>query len=78
MVVEERRLRPCPFCNSIALEVAPISFEKGIDEGYKPVCQCGWAQRRMHRWYSNRLKLIEDFNSLIVDVNFEEVEDIDE
>jgi len=74
MIVNEPRLRICPFCNSIALAVQEINFEKGRGEGYKPICQCGWAARQVHRWYSNRMNLINDFNDMIKEVPYVELD----
>ena len=72
-IVNEPKLKPCPFCNTVWLGVAQVKFENGEDEGYKPLCNCGWAGRSIHGWYSNRMNLIEKWNSLIIDADFTEI-----
>lgn len=60
-------LKSCPFCNQAVILVSLVTFDKGDDEGYKVACQCGWAARRIRKWYPNKVKLIEDWNDLIKD-----------
>ena len=47
-------------------------FEKADDEGYKILCDCGWAGRQLRGWYSNKIKLIEKWNELIQEGEFTE------
>ena len=46
--------------------ISDVTYEKGDDEGYKIGCSCGWAGRLIRRWYSNKNKLISDWNSYII------------
>ena len=74
MVIPEPKMKPCPFCNMVQLAVARVTFKTGVDdEGYRPVCNCGWAGRQIHKWYSNRVKLIDDWNSKIIEGEFTEM-----
>ena len=64
--------RPCPFCNSAVILVSDVKFEKAEDDGYKIMCNCGWAGRQLRKWYSNKMKLIEAWNELIQEGEFTE------
>ena len=65
--IKESKLKPCPFCKDTVLFITKVGFENGVDDGYRPSCKCGWAWRSIRKWYPNRAKLIEDYNSLIVE-----------
>ena len=65
--IREPKLKSCPFCKDTVLFITKVGFEKGVDDGYRPSCKCGWAWRSIRKWYANRAKLIEDYNSLIVE-----------
>lgn len=65
--IKEPNLKPCPFCNDTVLFITRVSYENGEDEGYRPLCKCGWAWRSIRKWYSNKAQLIQDYNTLIVE-----------
>ena len=71
--IVEPRLKPCPFCNVSCLLYSKVSYEKGDDDGYRVGCQCGWAGRRVSKWYSNKQKLIDAWNSYIIEGEFQEI-----
>ena len=67
-----RDARPCPFCNNAVILVSQVQFEKAEDDGYKILCNCGWAGRQLRKWYSNKAKLTEEWNELIQEGEFTE------
>ena len=71
--LNDKSARPCPFCNSVVILVSDIQFEKAEDEGYKIMCNCGWAGRALRKWSSNKIKLIDEWNSLIQDGEYSEI-----
>ena len=62
-------LKQCPFCNQTVLLVSIVGYPAGDDDGYKIACQCGWASRAIHGWFSNKAQLIEKWNDLIHEEN---------
>ena len=70
--LNDQSARPCPFCGSVRILVSDVQFEKADDEGYKILCDCGWAGRQLRGWYSNKTKLIEKWNELIQEGEFTE------
>ena len=66
-VLTDRRLKPCPFCNSVMLLTDVVQYDKCEDEGFRVGCNCGWAGRRIRKWYPNLNRLIEDYNDFIHD-----------
>ena len=71
--ISDSSARPCPFCNSVVILVSQVKFDKAEDEGYKIMCDCGWAGRALRKWSSNKMKLIEEWNSLIQDGEYSEI-----
>ena len=71
--ISDSSARPCPFCNSVVILVSDVQFEKAEDEGYKIMCDCGWAGRALRKWSSNKMKLIEEWNSFIQDGEYSEI-----
>ena len=65
--INEPNLKPCPFCNNAVILVSTVQFEKAEDDGYKILCDCGWAGRQLRKWYGNKTLLIKDWNNLIND-----------
>lgn len=65
--ITDPALKSCPFCNTSVILVSTVSYQKGEDDGYKVGCQCGWAGRLLRKWYSNKNKLIEDWNDHILE-----------
>jgi len=55
--------------------VSQVKFDKAEDEGYKIMCNCGWAGRVLRKWSSNKIKLIDEWNSLIQDGEYSEIKD---
>ena len=39
------------------------------------MCNCGWAGRLLRKWSSNKMKLIDEWNSLIQDGEYSEIKD---
>ena len=70
--LNDESARPCPFCNSVVILVSQVKFDKAEDEGYKIMCNCGWAGRALRKWSSNKMKLIEEWNELIQEGKFTE------
>ena len=73
--LNDKSAQSCPFCNSVVILVSDVQFEKAEDEGYKIMCNCGWAGRALRKWSSNKIKLIDEWNSLIQDGEYSEIED---
>lgn len=71
--ISDPSARPCPFCNSVVILVSQVKFDKAEDEGYKIMCNCGWAGRTLRKWSSNKIKLIDEWNSLIQDGEYSKI-----
>ena len=64
----------CPFCNTAVIYVSIAAYPNGNeDEAYRVGCNCGWAARRIRKWYSNKVQLIGDWNSYILDADYKEI-----
>lgn len=72
---QDSRLKPCPHCNAISIFADQIDFLNGVDEGYHIGCNCGRSALLLNKWYSNKNKLIVDWNDRILDASFEEIKD---
>ena len=75
--LNDTTLKPCPYCNSVTLLLSTVDYQKGQDDGFKVVCNCGWASRLLSKWYANKTKLINEWNSYILEGEFKEVEEGD-
>ena len=62
-------LKPCPFCNWTVINVSTVGYPNGDDDGYKIICQCGWAARLLRKWSPNKARLVEEWNSYIIDAD---------